>query len=299
MADKMAKPRKWPTAAFSMTSHNDNQIETPNSAIIVPGGAPTKFEGSSDVLKEKTHTWLLEKTKGRTAQFDLIFKRSSNRIEYQRRVLDLRSKREQMSRMKASITAREKQRDILHAEAAVLLHDDQRQALGRRAHDIHVEAMVGRAALDRLVRDLVDQETHLEAYRIRCELEVERATQLAAFDGIDVEAPGFVFPERLAAAAAAAGLPPLSGVARPPLGRLACLVEEGFVSQAVAQEMLRRCPELLGETVEGQLAAVAQFLIVDVGVSRERFAAMLETHPALLLLSVEANLAPVTAWLRT
>ena len=57
--------------------------------------------------------------------------------------------------MKASITAREKQRDILHAEAAVLLHDDQRQALGRRAHDIHAEAIVARAALDRLVRDLV------------------------------------------------------------------------------------------------------------------------------------------------
>ena len=91
-ADKVAKPRKWPTATFSMTSHNDHQIDSPNSALIVPGGAPTKFEGSSDVLKEKTHTWLLEKTKGRTAQFDLIFKRSSNRIEYQRRVFDLRSK---------------------------------------------------------------------------------------------------------------------------------------------------------------------------------------------------------------
>ena len=58
--------------------------------------------------------------------------------------------------MKASITAREKQRDVLHAEAADMSHDDQRQALGRRAHDIHVEAVAGRAALDRLVRDLVN-----------------------------------------------------------------------------------------------------------------------------------------------
>ena len=42
--------------------------------------------------KENTYSWLLEKTKGRTAQFDLIFKRSSNRIEYQRRYLELRAK---------------------------------------------------------------------------------------------------------------------------------------------------------------------------------------------------------------
>jgi hypothetical protein len=92
LAEKMAKPRKPSTAAFSMTSHNDNQIATPDSTNVVPGGAPTKIEGPTDVLKEKTHTWLLEKTKGRTAQFDLIFKRSSNRMEYQRRILDLRSK---------------------------------------------------------------------------------------------------------------------------------------------------------------------------------------------------------------
>jgi hypothetical protein len=90
--EKLGKPRKWATAAFSMTRHDDDQIETPIPTIVVPGSAPMKTEGSSEALQEKTHTWLLEKTKGRTAQFDLIFKRSSNRIEYQRRVLDLRSK---------------------------------------------------------------------------------------------------------------------------------------------------------------------------------------------------------------
>jgi hypothetical protein len=57
--------------------------------------------------------------------------------------------------MKARIAAREKQRDMLYAEAADLLQDDQRLALGRRAHDIHVESVASRAALDRLVRDLV------------------------------------------------------------------------------------------------------------------------------------------------
>jgi hypothetical protein len=89
LAEKMAKPRKRLTAALSMTKHDDNEMDTP---IVVTGAAPNKLEGSTDALQEKTHTWLLEKTKGRTAQFDLIFKRSSNRIEYQRRVLDLRSK---------------------------------------------------------------------------------------------------------------------------------------------------------------------------------------------------------------
>jgi hypothetical protein len=39
-----------------------------------------------------TYSWLVQKTRGRTAQFDLIFKRSSSRIEYQRRYLELRSK---------------------------------------------------------------------------------------------------------------------------------------------------------------------------------------------------------------
>ncbi len=70
--------------------------------------------------------------------------------------------------MKAGITAREKQRDLLYAEAAVILHDDQRQALGRRAHEIHVEATVARTVLDRLVRDLVnDVQFHFLFYAYR------------------------------------------------------------------------------------------------------------------------------------
>jgi hypothetical protein len=63
-------------------------------------------------------------------------------------------------------------------EGPVDLEKRRNHARGR-AYDLREELESERKHLEQMARELDDHETHLEASRIRCELEVERAAQLS------------------------------------------------------------------------------------------------------------------------
>lgn len=87
----LSGPFAYSASISNRASANSRETDTSHSSSMFANLADDT-EDIAEFNKENTYSWLLEKTKGRTAQFDLIFKRSSNRIEYQRRYLELRAK---------------------------------------------------------------------------------------------------------------------------------------------------------------------------------------------------------------
>jgi len=249
-------------------------------------------------LKTTTINWLLERTKGRSAQFDVILQTSTDRINLQAKLLELKSKRAQVQRMRDTnsemLLEIEQARAMLGDASGEGLSAEKRAELSRSQESLN-EAIEAQ-------QQLAFEEAALAAESIRLELDSERARQILKLHSLlsdvnecaeerkmaTLEAPSeaktflgealsidagrvdelCASVDELCSASVDAHLQPL----------VSALSEYVGVPPKRFERMVMRWPEVLMVTA-GEVADATEALESELGISRKDAAGMVEHHP--------------------
>eukprot|EP00285_Hemiselmis_virescens_P006523 CAMPEP_0173378688 /NCGR_PEP_ID=MMETSP1356-20130122/1812_1 /TAXON_ID=77927 ORGANISM="Hemiselmis virescens, Strain PCC157" /NCGR_SAMPLE_ID=MMETSP1356 /ASSEMBLY_ACC=CAM_ASM_000847 /LENGTH=859 /DNA_ID=CAMNT_0014331835 /DNA_START=34 /DNA_END=2613 /DNA_ORIENTATION=- len=263
-------------------------------------------------LKTTTVDWLLERTKGRSAQFDVILQTSTDRINLQAKLLDLKSKRAQVQKMRDTNSEMLREVELLRTQLGGnddSLPAETRESLSRSEASMH-EAKMAQQQLE-------FEEAALAAESIRLELDSERARQILKLRSLLSDSQECAEERKMEALAAPSPAKKFLGEAlgldqgkvdtlctevdnlcsasvelhlRP---LIEALTDYASLTPKRLERMVRRWPEVLMLSSE-QVKSCSRVLEEELAMSKSDASSVVEHHPWILAESAEARIRSLT-----